>query len=117
MKVNNSEVSIEDLAKIADIDNIILKRRNNGLLLSDYQISVLERFNINYLNFSDFRSLMYDIESILNDDYDDELDFVGSQIAELIYYKDTKKWDIIKYHIFLFDYIFLDIYLVLYLFF
>ena len=26
-----------------------------------------------------------------NDDYDDELDFVGSQIAELIYYKDTKK--------------------------
>jgi hypothetical protein len=45
----------------------------------------------------------------LSDNYDDELDLVSNQIAELIYYRDTKKWDNVsffKFLSFLSDYIF-----------
>ena len=37
------------------------------------------------------QELLFDIEEYLNDEYNDELDIVSNQIAELIYYKDTKK--------------------------
>jgi len=74
-----------------DIDNVILKRRNNNMLLSNYQIDVLNRFNINYLNYSNYKNLLFDIEEILNNDFDEELDFVCSQIAEYIYYGETNK--------------------------
>jgi hypothetical protein len=37
------------------------------------------------------RELLFDIEEYLSDNYDDELDLVSNQIAELIYYRDTKK--------------------------
>ena len=33
----------------------------------------------------------YSIENCLDDDYDDELDMVSSQLSEYIYYSDTKK--------------------------
>ena len=37
------------------------------------------------------QTLLFDIEEILNDDYDEELDLISGQLAEFIYYKDTKK--------------------------
>lgn len=109
MKINGEEVSIEKLSDIVDIDNVILKHRNNGILLSDYQINVLKRCGIDYEKFNSVRELMYDIEDLLNDEYDEELDTISSQLAEYIYYNETKKWDI-RYLVFLFDYIFLDKY-------
>ncbi len=35
--------------------------------------------------------LLFDIEELLNSDYDEELDLVSAQISELLYYRDTKK--------------------------
>ena len=87
----NEKIDFDEAIKIANIDNIILKRRNNGFLFSDYQIDVLNRNGINYLNYCNMHELLFDIEELLNNDYDDELDLVSSQISELLYYNDTKK--------------------------
>ena len=87
----NNKIDFNTAVEIANIDNIILKRRKNGMLLSDYQISVLKRNEIEYEKYSTMQTLLFDIEEILNDDYDEELDLISGQLAEFIYYKDTKK--------------------------
>ena len=61
------------------------------MLLSDYQINVLNRCGLNYKNYNNIRDLLFDIEEVLFDNYDEELDLVSNQISEFIYYSDTKK--------------------------
>ena len=91
MKTSNKEISFEDAIEIADIDNSILKRRNNVLLLSDYQVNVLSDRGIMYEKYGSIHELLFDIEEILNDEYDDELDSISKQLAEMAYYRETKK--------------------------
>ncbi len=113
MKINNKEINIEDAIKYADYDKLLLKRRDNDLLLSDYQIDVLKTNGIDYFEYVNINQLLFDIEEILNIEYDEELDNVSSQLAELSYYKDTKKWECVshfKYLFSLFDYIHVDIF-------
>ena len=91
MKIKNIEINIDDAIKDANIENIILVRRNNGLLLSDYQVNVLKRNGLNYEKYSNIHELLFDIEECLYDNYDDELDLVSSQLSEFIYYNESKK--------------------------
>lgn len=91
MRINKSEVSLEEAIKFSDFDGLLLKRRDNGLLLSDYQVSILSRNGIDFKKFGTVRELLFEIENCLDDDFDEELDLVGSQISEYIYYNDTKK--------------------------
>ena len=91
MIVNKKEISVDEAIKISNYDSLLLKRRENNLLLSDYQVSVLNRNGIDYKKYNTIRELIFDIENCLDDDYDDELDMVSSQLSEYIYYSDTKK--------------------------
>lgn len=91
MIVNNKEVSVDEAVKFANFDELLLKRQENGFLLSDYQIYVLKRNGINFSSFNNIRDLLFEIESCLDNDFDEDLDLVGSQISEYIYYSDTKK--------------------------
>ena len=91
MIVNKTEISLNEAMKISEYEKLLLKRRENNLLLSDYQISVLNRNGINYNNFGNVRELLFEIESYLDDEYDDELDVISSQLAEYLYYNETKK--------------------------
>ena len=91
MIINNKEISIEDAIKLSNHENLLFKRRENNILLSDYQVSVLSRNGIDYKKYSNVRELLFEIENCLDDNFDDELDIVGSQLSEYIYYNDTKK--------------------------
>lgn len=91
MIVNKKEISVEEAIKLANFDELLLKRQENGFLLSDYQISVLKRNKINFSKFNNIRDLLFEIESCLDNDFDEDLDLVSSQISEYIYYSDTKK--------------------------
>lgn len=91
MKVNNSDINIDEAIKLSELDNIILKRRKNNFLLSDYQISVLRNNDIDYLKYVNIHELLFDIEEILNQDFDSQLDSVSREIQEYIYYNETKK--------------------------
>ena len=91
MKINNSEVNINDASNYSEFDNLILKRRDNNFLLSDYQISVLNRVGIDFIEYNNIRDLLFDIEECLNEFYDEELDLVSNQLSEFIYYSETNK--------------------------
>lgn len=91
MLINKKEVSLDDAVNFADYEKLLLKRRENNLLLSDYQVSILNRYGIDYMNFSSVKSLLFEIENILDEDFDEELDLLSSQLSEFVYYNDTKK--------------------------
>lgn len=91
MKINNTELSLSQAIEFSNYEGLLLKRRENSLLLSDYQVSILCRNGIDYRKFSNVRDLVFEIENCLDDNFDEELDIVSSQLAEYIYYNETKK--------------------------
>ena len=91
MKIKNNEIDIDEAIKFSQHDGLLLKRRENNMLLSDYQVSVLSRNGLSYQKYANIHDLLFDIEECLCDEYDDELDLVGSQIQEFIYYNETRK--------------------------
>lgn len=91
MKINNNNLNIEQAIQFADYDKYLLKHINNTLLLSDFQMAILKKNGFNVNDYGSMNQLLFDIEKYLNVEYDDELELISSQLAELIYYKDTKK--------------------------
>ncbi len=91
MLIKGVDVSVNDAIKMANVEQDFLKRRDNGILLSDYQISILESNNINYKNYSNLSSLLFEIEECLNEEENDELEEVSRQLAEIHYYSETNK--------------------------
>jgi len=91
MLINKKNVSLSEAIEFSNYDNLLLKRRENNILLSDYQVSILNRNGIDYRKYNNVRDLLFEIENFLDDYFDEELDMVGSQLSEYIYYNDTKK--------------------------
>lgn len=88
----NVEYDIEELLKNIDVDKIMMKRRSNGLLLSDEHLEILKKYNFNHLNYNNLGSLIYDIEVYLNENQDaSDLEWLSSTLAELNYYQNTNK--------------------------
>ena len=61
----------------------------NNLMLTKSQIETLKKYNINYEQ--NVKMILYEIDQILNDDYDEVLDEIGNVIAEMDYYNNTNK--------------------------
>ena len=91
MIINKNDISLKEAIDFSNYKELLLSRRENGLLLSDYQVSVLNRNGIDYKKYNNVRELLFEIENYLDDDFDEELDLVSSQLSEFIYYTDTKK--------------------------
>lgn len=91
MIINKKELSVNEALTFSNFEDLLLKRRENDMLLNDYQISVLQRNGIDYKKFTGIRELVFEIENVLDDYFDPELDLVSSQLAEYIYYNETKK--------------------------
>lgn len=91
MIIKNKDISLDEAIKFSNYEELLLNRRENGMLLSNYQVSILNRNGIDYRKFSKIRELLFEIENCLDDYYDEELDMVGSQISEYIYYNESKK--------------------------
>ena len=91
MLINGVDVNVKDAIELSKVESDFLKRRESGILLSDYQISVLDMCNINYKNYSNLSSLLFEIEEYLNNEENDELEEVSRQLAEIHYYSETNK--------------------------
>ena len=91
MIINKNDISLKEAMDFSNYKELLLSRRENGLLLSDYQVAVLNRNGIDYKKYNNVRELLFEIENYLDDDFDEELDLVSSQLSEFIYYTDTKK--------------------------
>ena len=92
MIVNNKNQDIEKLVKDVYEDKSFIKNRGNGIYLSDNDIEVLKRYDIDYSKYSSLNNLIFDIEEILNYEVDiDDLDEVSRKLSELNYYNNTNK--------------------------
>lgn len=88
MIVNGKEINIEDI----NIKEDFLKKRDNGLLLKDTWIEVLNKYDIDYSKHASLNSLLFEIEEILNYESDlEDLEEVSNEIAEMNYYNYTNK--------------------------
>ena len=96
MKIKDGNINIEDAISFASYQDLLLKRRSNNLLLSDFQIDILNSNGVNYQKYSNLHDLLFDINSMLQDNYVEELDIVASQLSEMLYYSETKKWELIE---------------------
>ena len=72
-------------------DKTFLKRRENGLMLSDNDIEILERNGINYLEATNLESLIFMIEEALSEEENEELDSLNIKLGEYNYYNYTEK--------------------------
>ena len=68
-----------------------LKCRSNGMMLSDEDISILERNDINYLDYANLSSLIFAIEEALSYEDDEELEELNKKLGEYNYYNYTNK--------------------------
>ena len=92
MKINGKEINVDDLISNINYDSKMIKMRGNGIYLSDEEVEVLRRYNINYEKYVSLSSLIFDIENILNEDSNlEDLELVGKRLAEMNYYNNTNK--------------------------
>lgn len=93
-KQDDIDTLLDNLGISLNIDNE-LKTRKNGLLLTDEQIEILKRHNINYEEYNNIQSLIFKIEEYINDvqGYMDitDIDEVSKELSEQNYYNNTNK--------------------------
>ncbi len=63
--------------------------KSNNLMLNQKQIDVLKNYGIDYTQ--NVKMILYEIDEILNNDYDEVLDEISREIAEMDYYHNTNK--------------------------
>ena len=81
-------MNIDDYLNKTITDNT-LNKINKNLFLTNYEINVLEKYNIDYKKCPDYNSLIYLIEEI-EEDYED-LENISLSISERNYYQNTNK--------------------------
>ena len=91
MKTNNYDLDIKKLVKDVYNDKNMIKMRVNGIYLSDNDVEVLKKYNIDYKKYTSLSSLIFDIENILNSELFSDLEEISKKLAELNYYNNTNK--------------------------
>ena len=84
------EINLKD-DEIMGTDKSFMKRRENGFMLSDNDINILERNNIDYLKYNNLMELLFQIEEVLEENDDDELEELSIKLGEYNYYNYTNK--------------------------
>ena len=91
MKINNEDVSIEKLVSDLNPRANMFKDCGNGIYLSVIQMSILKQYGFDYEKYSNIKSLIFDVEEYLNENYDEDLENIVSSLAEFDYYHNTNK--------------------------
>ena len=87
----NKEYNIKELLDSIDFNKNKLTKVNDKLMLTNYQIEVLKRFDITPENYSSLSSIICDSEEFYEETLDEELDAILSELQERNYYENTNK--------------------------
>ena len=93
MKINDSEVSVNDLVK-EDLHKNLHKLYGNDIYLCDNDLEILKRYDFDINKYSNIKSLILDISEYLEEDYDndfDDLESVLDSLSEFDYYHNINK--------------------------
>ena len=77
--------------EIMGSERTFLKRRENGLMLSDKDIEILSNAHINYLNCHSLEELIFVISERLEEENDENLELLNIRLGEYNYYYYTNK--------------------------
>lgn len=87
MKIDNQNINIDDLLS----QKYMHKEIKKGIFLSDYQIEVLRKYDIDIDKVSSINDLIYQIGEILDEDDYEDLEEIESELSEFYYYANTNK--------------------------
>ncbi len=76
---------------LIDFNKNKLQKVNDKLLLTNYQIEVLKRNEINPENYSSLKEIIYMAEEAYENTLDEELDIILNELSERNYYENTNK--------------------------
>lgn len=85
------DYNINDLLNNIDFESNRLVKVNNKLYLTNYQIEILNKYNIDYKSLGNLSSIIYVAEEILEEDDYEDLDEIIRELAERNYYENTNK--------------------------
>jgi len=89
MELTDKDLGLDNI--IENTEKSFLKLRENGLLLSDNQIEILNRNEINYKKCLNIKQLIFVIDEVLEESEDEELEELVNQLSEFYYYHYTNK--------------------------
>ena len=86
MKIDLSNIDV------VSNDDMFLKKHNN-IYISDKENDILKKYDIDVDKYKDIKELIYDIEYIINDSYEEleDLIWVSEKLSEFNYYNNTNK--------------------------
>ena len=76
---------------LKQINNNKLVKVNNNLYLTNSQIDILKRNNIDYVTSNSIRDLMIKIENVVDYEDNEELELILDNLSERNYYENTNK--------------------------
>lgn len=82
---------VNELISNLDFSTHALKKVNDSLYLTNYQIDVLKRNDINPENYTSLREIIFLAEEAYEDTLDEELDIIISELNERNYYENVNK--------------------------
>ena len=85
------DYNLNDLLNNIDFESNRLVKINNKLYLTNYQIEILNKYNIDYKSLGNLSSIIYVAEEILEEDDYEDLDEIITELAERNYYENTNK--------------------------
>lgn len=86
-----SKYNIDELVSNLDFKSNAYQKVNDKLLLTNYQIEVLKRNNINPESHTSLKDIIYLAEEAYEDTQDEELDQILSELSERNYYENTRQ--------------------------
>lgn len=87
--MNNSK--IESLLNDINIDQYKTQKVNDYITLTNYQIEVLKRFDIDPSLYTKLKDIIYVSEEIYEETLDEDLNIVLDELSERNYYENTNK--------------------------
>ena len=85
------DYNLNDLLNNIDFESNRLVKINDKLYLTNYQIEILNKYNIDYNSLGNLSSIIYVAEEILEEDDYEDLDEIIKELAERNYYENTNK--------------------------
>ncbi|MBQ6497257.1 MAG: hypothetical protein IJI58_00905 [Bacilli bacterium] len=87
------EYNVDELVNKIDFNSGKFNDIGNGILLTNKEIEVLERYNISYKNCHSLKDIIFQVEELISemDIVDEDLEYISDTISERDYYQNTNK--------------------------
>lgn len=86
------EYNLEEIINDLDFKSNSLNDCGKGVFLTNFEIDILEKYDIDYKNTTSLKEVLFLVEEILDDDSSlDDLENISKSIAERDYYMNTNK--------------------------